>query len=384
MTDEGGERAGLTAFCPARLFDGARWHEGAALLVGGGTVRGIVPRAEVPRGARVEPAGTLAPGFVDLQANGGGGVLFNDDPSVETIRRICAAHARTGTTALLPTLITDTPGRTRAALEAGAAAGDVPGFAGLHLEGPHLSVPRKGAHRADLIRPMTQADLDLLLEARPRLPALMVTVAPESATREQVARLASAGVKVSLGHSDCTLSTALDHARAGASLVTHLFNAMGPLGHREPGLAGAALDHGGFSAGLIADGIHVSPAAIRIALRAKAGPGTVFLVTDAMAGFGTDLPGFMLNGRPVRRRDGRLVLEDGTLAGADIDMAGAIRLLHREGVPLETALAMATAYPARAMGLARGTLAPGARADMVELDDSLRPLRTWIGGEPIA
>lgn len=373
----------------ARIFDGLGWRENAALVVGDGKVEGIAAPDDLPAGLPVVDAdgSTLAPGFVDLQVNGGGGVLFNDAPDVRTIRTICAAHGRFGTTSLLPTLITDTRGATRAALEAGARAVQegVPGFAGIHLEGPHLSVPRKGAHSADLIRRMDDGDVELLLSMRPALPALMMTCAPESVTREQVARLSAAGIRISLGHSDCSHATAVSYAASGARLVTHLFNAMSPLGHREPGLVGAALDCGSLSAGLICDGIHVDPAAMRIALRAKAGPGRIFLVTDAMATIGTDLGGFELNGRRVYRRDGRLVLADGTLAGADIDMAASVRILHcKVGVRLDTALAMASfnAAEALAIGDGRGRLAPGAAADIVELDDGLQVVRTWHGGVP--
>jgi N-acetylglucosamine-6-phosphate deacetylase len=273
----------MRAVCCPRIFDGASWHENSALLIENGRSAGIVSREELPANVPVEEAsGTmLVPGFIDLQVNGGGGVLFNEKPDVAGIRQICAAHARFGTTALLPTLITDTPEVTKAAVEAGVAAAreNVPGFLGLHLEGPHLSRERRGAHRADLVRPMTQDDLDMLISARQRLPVLLITCAPESVTPEQVAKLAAAGVRVSLGHTDCTRDTALAYVDAGASLVTHLFNAMSPLAHREPGLPGAVLDCGQLSAGLIADGFHVDPAVIRIALRAKTEPGRLFLVT---------------------------------------------------------------------------------------------------------
>jgi len=377
----------LTAIRCKRIFDGYDWHENAALLTEGGAARGIVPADRIPgRAAVCSAAGSMiAPGFVDLQVNGGGGVLFNSDPSVATIRTICAAHRRFGTTSLLPTLITDTRQATLAALEAGTAAAreGVPGFAGIHLEGPHLSLARKGAHSAGLVRPMEDSDVEMLLAARPRLPALMITCAPESVTREQVSKLSAAGVRVSLGHSDCSHATAIAYADAGARMVTHVFNAMSPLAHREPGLVGAALDCGSLSAGLICDGIHVDPVAIRVAVRAKAGPGRIFLVTDAMSTIGTDLDSFELNGRRVYRRDGRLTLENGTLAGADIDMAASVRFLHRQvGVQLDTALAMASRHAAEALGIGdrKGRLTAGADADFVELDGELAVLRTWHSG----
>jgi N-acetylglucosamine-6-phosphate deacetylase len=283
--------------------------------------------------------------------------MFNDDQSVDALRRIAEAHRRLGATTIFPTLITDTPERTVdaiAAVEAALAEG-VAGIGGLHLEGPHLSLARKGAHDPALIRPMTDEDLARLCDAARRLPALMVTLAPENASPEQVRALVAAGAIVSLGHSDADFATCMAYAEAGASCVTHLFNAMSQLGNREPGLVGATLANGELSSGLIADGIHVHPAAIRAALAAKAGPGRIFLVSDAMAPAGTDQQGFTLNGRTIRRSGGRLQLENGTLAGADLDLTTAIGvLIHQVGIDLADALRMATSVPARVGGQPRG------------------------------
>lgn len=380
----------VLAISGARIFDGERWHDRSVLLISDGRVASIVPEEHVPTDVtKVDAAGSLlVPGFIDLQVNGGGGVMLNDEPTVEGLRTICRAHARFGTTALLPTLITDTPEVTAAVIAAGkkAIALGVPGFAGLHLEGPHLSLARKGAHDPSLIRPMEQLDLDLLLRCREAFPALMITIAPENVTEEQVAALANAGFIVSLGHTDVGFEIAQRYARAGARTVTHLFNAMSPLGHREPGMVGAALHMGGLHAGLIADGIHVHPAAMKVALRAKQGPGRVFVVTDAMSPIGTDLTRFTLNDREILRRDGRLTLADGTLAGADIDMLASVRFLHRSlEFPLEEALRMVSAYPAEAAGLSarKGALKPGFDADLVLLSPSLEMESTWIAGTPV-
>jgi len=380
----------ILAIRGARIFDGEDWHDGNTLLVSNGTVEAIVATLAVPAGAETVdlPGGILAPGFVDLQVNGGGGIMLNDDPSVETIRRICAAHAPFGTTALLPTLITDTPEMTTATLEAGAAAarGKVPGFLGLHLEGPHLSISRKGAHDPHLIRRMEQVDLDRLVNARTSMPVLMTTVAPETVTQQQIASLAGAGIVVSLGHSDAGFATASAAVEAGARQMTHLFNAMSQLQHREPGMVGAALDSGGISAGLIADGFHVDRHAIAIALRAKRGPGRIFLVTDAMATIGTDMTEFTLNGRTIRREGGRLTLADGTLAGADLDMISAVRFMHHEiGLPLEEALRMASLYPAEAVAQDHrlGRIGEGRPASFVHLSDTLEISNVWIEGKRV-
>ncbi len=380
----------ILAIRGARIFDGEDWHDGNTLLVSNGTVEAIVATLAVPAGAETVdlPGGILAPGFVDLQVNGGGGIMLNDDPSVETIRRICAAHAPFGTTALLPTLITDTPEMTTATLEAGAAAarGKVPGFLGLHLEGPHLSISRKGAHDPHLIRRMEQVDLDRLVNARTSMPVLMTTVAPETVTQQQIASLAGAGIVVSLGHSDAGFATASAAVEAGARQMTHLFNAMSQLQHRELGMVGTALDSGGISAGLIADGFHVDRHAIAIALRAKRGPGRIFLVTDAMATIGTDMTEFTLNGRTIRREGGRLTLADGTLAGADLDMISAVRFMHHEiGLPLEEALRMASLYPAEAVAQDHrlGRIGEGRPASFVHLSDTLEISNVWIEGKRV-
>lgn len=375
-------------FVGAAVFDGAALREGAALAVEGGRVAGVVPEAEAGPGERVRLAGgVLAPGFVDLQVNGGGGIMLDGVAGAEGIARICAAHARLGTSGLLPTLITDAPGAVRAVLEAGIAAAEagVPGFLGLHLEGPHLDPRRRGAHDAGLIRPMEDADVALYRAAAARLPTLVVTLAPEAATPAQVAALSEAGVVVSLGHSGCGLGEARAAFAAGARMVTHLFNAMSGLGHREPGLVGAALDDGRVWAGLIADGVHVAPEAMRVALAAKRGPGRTFVVSDAMAVAGTELDEFRLQGRRVLRREGRLTLEDGTLAGADGDMARGVRTLVREvGVDLAEALRMATTYPAEALRRAdMGRLVAGGRADVVHLDDALEVAGVWRAGERV-
>ncbi|MBZ9748982.1 N-acetylglucosamine-6-phosphate deacetylase [Mesorhizobium sp. CO1-1-7] len=378
------------ALTGARIFDGDDWHEGAALVVRDGLVEAMLPQGALPGDIRAVDTGggMLVPGFVDIQVNGGGGVMLNDHPDVASIETICRAHAPFGTTALLPTLITDTPAITAAAIAAGEAAAlqKVPGFLGLHLEGPHLSIARKGAHDPALIRPMTDADQAMLIAARQKLPVLLTTIAPESVDPARVKALAKAGIIVSLGHSDTGHATAKAFAEAGASVVTHLFNAMSQIGNREPGLAGAAIDIGALSAGLIADGIHVHPATIRIALDAKQGPGRIVLVTDAMATIGTEMSSFTLNGRTIYRRDGSLRLADGTLAGADLDMISAIRFMHRTvGLELSEVLRMASLYPAQAIGQSHrlGRFANGTAADIVALSDNLDIGSVWIGGDKV-
>ena len=357
------------AFTSDRIFDGQAFHTGA-LIVEDGVVVGI----ENATATHLGP-GLIAPGFVDLQVNGGDGVMLDASPA--HLQRIAQAHARLGATSIFPTLITDTPEITRAVVDMMAST-DIPGIAGLHLEGPHLSITRKGAHDAALIRPMSNDDLQFLTHTATRLPRLMVTLAPESVTIPQVQALTAAGIIVSLGHTDCTYATACAYSAAGARTATHLFNAMSQLGNREPGLVGAVLTRG-IAAGIIADGLHVHPANLLLAAQAD-----IFLVTDSMACAGTDMTRFTLNTRTIHRANGRLTLDDGTLAGADLDMARAARVMRAAGVTIEHALAMATSVPARVAGLGAGRLALGVPADFVHLSPDLFLQNTWRNATLVA
>jgi N-acetylglucosamine-6-phosphate deacetylase len=357
------------AFTSDRIFDGQAFHEGA-LIVEDGMVVGIAEATATHLGP-----GLIAPGFVDLQVNGGDGVMLDANPA--HLQRIAIAHARLGSTSIFPTLITDTPEMTRAVVDM-VASTPIPGIAGLHLEGPHLSITRKGAHDAALIRPMTDDDLQFLTHAATRIPHLMVTLAPESVSLAQVRALTAAGIIVSLGHTDCTYAIAVDYIAAGARVATHLFNAMSQLGNREPGLVGAVLTRG-IVAGIIADGLHVHPANLLLAAQ-----GDVFLVTDSMAPAGTDMTRFTLNARTIHRSHGRLTLEDGTLAGADLDMDHAARAMRDAGVTDGKTLAMATSIPARVAGIGAGRLAPGSPADFIHLSPDLTLQNTWRNATLVA
>jgi len=302
----------------ALVFDGEATQTDISIVIAEGLIESVCRDSEVPNGSeRVRlDGGLLAPGFVDIQVNGGGGVLFNETPTVAGIRTICEAHRRYGSTALLPTVITDKPEITFAAIGAveEALRQGVPGCIGIHVEGPFIARTRKGAHDPALIRTMSEADLDSLTFTTIR--PLLLTVAPESVSHDQIGRLTAAGIVVSLGHSDVDFATASAAFDAGARCGTDLFNAMSQFGHREPGLVGAVLDRADVWCGIIADGHHVHPAAIAAALRTKQGRGRVMAVTDAMPTVGVAAQTFELNGRRVSRRNRRLTLEDGTLAGS--------------------------------------------------------------------
>ena len=336
------------------VFDGTKLHWGKSLVLSDGIVEGFVENELVSPDCNIKDftGQIVSPGFVDLQVNGGGGVLLSNDPSLETIERMSNAHLRTGTTALLPTLTTDTPDKVDRAIDAVSKAlkSKVPGIVGLHLEGPHLAKSKKGAHDASLIRSMEARDLETLCNAAKHLPSLMITVAIESVSSEQIRKLSEAGAIVSLGHTNGDYEACMAAVAAGATCATHLFNAMSQTCGRSPGLVGAVLSNSQLSAGIIADGHHVHPANIDIAYHAKAPTQGLFLVSDAMALTGSSATQFEFGGRIVERRNGRLELADGTLSGADIDLASSVQnLMKFAHLDLAQALACATSVPASAI-----------------------------------
>jgi N-acetylglucosamine-6-phosphate deacetylase len=367
----------------ARLFDGERLHDDCALAVEGASIQALTRFEDRPRSAEQHDlgGGVLSPGFIDWQINGGGGVLFNAEPTVEGIAAIAAAHRRAGVTAFLPTVVTDAPRiLTQALAAAREAQSRVPGALGVHVEGPFIDPKRKGVHPVQFIRPMLEQDADALIAARAGV--TVVTLAPASVPLEFIGRLAKAGIVVSLGHSDASAEEAQSVFDAGASAVTHLYNAMSQLASRAPGVVGATLADPRIICGLIADGEHAHAAAYRAALAAKGARG-VALVSDAMppAAGGPDV--FELQGRRMTRVGNKLVAEDGTLAGAAITMREAVDYVVRVlKVPLADALMMATLTPARLLRVDDriGRLAPGLRADLVHLTDGLQVAEVWVSG----
>lgn len=363
------------------LPDGPR--DGLCMIIEGSAITAIAPQP-LPEAHSIDLAGAfLLPGFIDTQVNGGGGVLFNDAPTPEGIAAIGAAHRRFGTTGFLPTLISDdleTVATAIAAVDKAIAAG-VPGVLGIHIEGPFLAAPRRGIHRADKLRELRDEDITLLTSLKRG--RTLVTLAPEAATPAQIAQLVAAGVVVALGHSEADYDTARGAFAAGASGVTHLFNAMSGLGHRAPGMVGAALENGAIYAGVIADGHHLHPAALRVAVKAK-GAERLMLVTDAMPSVGGGEAGFNLQGHRIQLADGKLTDEAGTLAGSHLTMATAFaNVMAQTGASIADASRMASATPAAFLGLRDrlGHIAPGMQADLVALDDAGRVTATWIAGE---
>jgi N-acetylglucosamine-6-phosphate deacetylase len=369
-----------------RIFDGYRWHKDAVILIDRGVVRCIAPRGQCAGDwpTEVMPPGTLlAPGFIDLQVNGGGGILLNDEPTPEAMRAIARAHRRYGTTSCLPTLISDTSATAVAAIAAAKSLAGSDGILGLHLEGPFISRSRPGIHRGDRILSATENDLDWLGELS-AVGSSMVTLAPECVPAGFVKTLARRGIRVSVGHSEAVPDILMRAIDDGLSGVTHLFNAMPAMSAREPGIVGVALTCERLTAGIIVDGIHVDPLVVRAAFSAR-NRSNIALVSDAMPTVGTEQDHFELMGRQIRLRHGRLVSENGTLAGAHLDLASAVRnAVTLVGISLDDALAAASLVPARFLGIEhhRGTLGAGARADIVALTTKLDVLTTWIDGKP--
>ena len=373
-------------FANGHVVTAAGTLEGATFTLTGGRIAAI--DAEAPAAEReIDLAGGwVVPGFIDVQVTGGGGVLFNDAPTVEGIEAIGRGHVPFGTTGFLPTLISDVPEAIARALDATeeAIAAGVPGCVGVHIEGPIINAARKGIHDPEKFRRLDDSLIELL--TRPRLGKVLLTLAPEMVSHDDIRRLTAAGVILSVGHSDADHDTVAAAFAAGMTGVTHLYNAMSPLKHREPGVVGAALDDQSVYCGIIADGFHVHDAALRIAMRAH--PRDRFLlVTDAMSCVGANVDSFVLHGQTIRVENGCCLGPDGTLAGSALDMTGAFRhVVNRVGVTPEEAAVMSATSPAAFLGLShdRGALAPGLRADWVCLTHDLQPAGTWIAGTQIA
>lgn len=373
------------ALVNGRVLRDSGFTEGLAVLIDAGRITDVVPRND----PRVDVAVAydlrgqkLMPGFIDTQVNGGGGVLFNDAPTVDSIRAIGRAHRRFGTTGFLPTLISDDLHVIESALGAvrDAIRTGVPGVLGIHIEGPFLNPERKGAHDPSKLRALDAAAVRLL--SAPTGGKTMLTLAPEMTDSETLSSLAKAGIILSAGHTNAThaeVKQALGHGLRG---FTHLFNAMSQLGNREPGVVGAALEDSGSWCGIIVDGVHVDPVVLRLALRCK--PADRFmLVSDAMPNVGADISEFTLAGKRIVVHNGKLLDEAGTLAGASLHMAGAVaNAVKLLDVDLACAARMASANPAAFLGLADlGRIEPGYRASLVLADDRLNVLETWIDGQ---
>ncbi|HEX5238517.1 MAG TPA: N-acetylglucosamine-6-phosphate deacetylase [Sphingomicrobium sp.] len=373
----------MLGLCPSRLLTPDGFETDRCVLIDADRISDIVAAADCPSGVSPEVLdGDLVPGFIDLQVNGGGGVLFNDEPTAEGIAAIGRAHRAFGTTRFLPTLISDGLDVTDRGMRAveDAIGECVPGVLGIHIEGPFINREKRGIHDAGKIRQIDEAAVELLTSLKRGV--TLVTLAPELAPPAIIRTLMERGVVVAAGHTAASYERMSAALSEGVSGFTHLFNAMTQLSSRAPGVVGAALESASAWCGIIADGFHVHPAALRVALKAK-GAGKLVLVTDAMPSVGSDLTSFMLGDRLIHVEDGRCVAGDGTLAGSNLDMASAVR--NAAGMlPVDqvTAIKMASGNPARAIGIEKdtGSITAGLRADLALLNSDGDVLRTWIGG----
>jgi N-acetylglucosamine-6-phosphate deacetylase len=375
----------ILAFVNGQILTASGFVEGRAVLVDGERICAITSADDqkVRSANCVDLAGRrLLPGYIDVQVNGGGGVLFNDAPTVEGISTIAAAHLRFGTTGFLATLISDNLDVVATAIAAvdSAIAAGVPGILGIHIEGPFLSAQRKGVHDAAHFLELGHEAVTLLSSLKRGV--TLLTLAPERSDPAVIARLAAAGVILAAGHTNATAQEIALAQRYGVSGFTHLFNAMSQLTAREPGAVGAALADDESYCGIIVDGKHVDPRVLKIALRAKRHD-RFMLITDAMPAVGTSAATFTLQGRSIKVIDDYCVDEQGTLAGTALNMSRAVsNAISLLGLPAAEAVRMASEYPARFLKLAdsRGRIEPGLRADFAIADENGTVHETWLGG----
>lgn len=377
------------ALVGARIFTGDDFLDDYALVIAGETIEALVPLAQLDSAIphTVLAGGVIAPGFIDLQVNGGGGAFFTNDTSVHAIQTMLDGHRPTGTTSLMPTLISDTRAVHQAGVKAIAdsVAAGMKGVLGVHVEGPFFDMARRGAHNERYIRTMEQADIDWLIasvKAQHQF-KVMLTLAPEHTAPGQIKQLTSAGVVVCAGHTDAHYEHVVAGLKEGLSGFTHLYNAMRPTTGREPGVVGAALEDGNSWCGIIIDTYHVHAASARIAYAAKP-KGKMYLVTDAMSTVGSPEKSFQIYGETIYEKEGCLVNAEGRLAGSAIGMIDAVRLnTDWVGVTLAESLRMASLYPAEFMQVDNylGRAVQGCRADLVHFTDDYRVTHTWVAGD---
>jgi N-acetylglucosamine-6-phosphate deacetylase len=374
-----------SALLNGRILTAAGLASGTVVLISGSRIEALtdLEDSRCRDAVMVDLQGQLLlPGFIDVQVNGGGGVLFNDDPSLESIQAIGAAHRRFGTTGFMPTLISDdldTIGQAIAAVQSALDSG-FPGVLGIHIEGPFLNWARRGVHDPKHLRLLETGLVSLL--CRLRSGRTLLTLAPEMTTTDMIAALAKAGVLISAGHSNATYAETTAAIAHGVRGFTHLFNAMARLEPRQPGIVGAALYDAGTWCGIIVDGHHVDPVMLKLALRCKRHD-RFMLITDAMPPVGSSLSSFVLQGKTISVADGVCSDAGGTLAGTALDMATAVRnAVSLLDLNITEAARMASEYPAQFLGLGHelGRIAPGYRANLTLLNDDLKVQRTWIEG----
>lgn len=383
----------MYAFTNCVLYTGKDVEHDKTLLIDKGLIHSIIPSRDIPEEIeRIDLDGlAISPGFIDIQVNGGGGLLFNDIPNVETIKTIVESHRQYGTTDMLPTFITGALQDMQLAAESVQFCldEDIPGVLGIHFEGPFINSEKIGAHDKVYIQPISEGYLEVVKSIDNGI--TLLTLAPEMVSESEIEELVNSGILVSLGHSNATYIEAMNAFESGASCVTHLFNAMSSFGSREPGVVGAALDNKDAWVSIIADGFHVDYASIRLAKQAKINDRfpesrkKLFLISDAMPPVGDPHNrDYHLGGHDIQVKDGLCVRKDGTLAGAALDMATAVRnCIQHVGIPKDEALRMASTYPAEFLGLDKklGLIAPGYKANLAIFDEKIKIKGTVFRGE---
>ena len=379
----------MYALTHGRIYTGHEILDDHAIIVANGLIERICPLADVP--ANVEQRSVngaiLAPGFIDVQLNGCGGVQFNDTPeavTVETLEIMQKANEKSGCTNYLPTLITTSDDLMKQGIRVMREyLAKHPNQAlGLHLEGPWLNLVKKGTHNPSFVR---KPDAELVKFLCDNADVITkVTLAPEMVAPEVITALANAGIVVSAGHSNATAQEARVGFRAGITFATHLFNAMPYMSGREPGLTGAILDANEIYCGIIADGLHVDYINIRNAKRLKGDK--LCLVTDATAPAGADIDQFIFAGKTIYYRNGLCVDENGTLSGSSLTMIEGVRnLVEHANIALDEVLRMATLYPARAIGVEKrlGSIAPGKVANLTAFTHDFKIIKTIVNGNEV-
>ncbi|MDO8281769.1 MAG: N-acetylglucosamine-6-phosphate deacetylase [Thermodesulfovibrionia bacterium] len=369
------------------IFTGKQVIHDKSILIKGNTIVDILDEDSLTDEIEIIDLGrkSVAPGFIDLQVNGGGGKLFNDAPTKETILDIAKAHQQFGTTNFLPTLITDSREKIQEAIQSVSSLiknGDK-AILGIHLEGPFINPKKAGVHNKEFIQTLSDTDLSLLSSLDNG--KTLITLAPEMCKSELLSQLSSQGILISAGHSDATLEDIQNAVKAGLSCATHLFNAMSQFSSREPGLVGAALVEDDLYCGIIVDGFHVHFSSVKIAWSAKK-KGKMFIVTDSMPPVGSHECNFQLGPYSIRVENGKCVTGDDILAGSALDMATAVRnCIQKVGIPKDEALRMASTYPAHYLSLNNklGYIAPGYEANLTIFNNEINISSVVVNGNLI-
>ena len=374
------------AIIGSKLFNGKKFIEHKALLIDDQHIAGIVNEDAIPTDFLIKKldGGILSPGFIDLQVNGGGGKLFNNSPDKESLNTIISAHQYFGTTSIMPTVISDSLNILQKCTDTiSNEINNNHSLLGIHIEGPFFNVKYRGVHQKQYINTINASYLNLF-ETLDKFP-VMLTLAPECISIKQLKHLKSLGFKILAGHTDANYDQLEEAVKYGLDGFTHLFNAMGQISAREPGVVGSAFDFDETSASIIVDLHHVHPSLINLSFKQKP-KGKLFFVSDSMATINHGEPSFELYDEVVSESNGRIINSEGKLAGSSITQIDAIKNAYQKcSIPLESAISMATLYPAEYLGVSDyiGQLKKGYRADLAHFDSNFHVQNVWLAGKQI-